>query len=210
MLRLMIFDLDGTLLKTEELKALSYAKAAVQLCPYTISEDDVIEAFKNVVGQSRQEVAKFLIDKFDLESKAKNYMQDFHVSIAWQAYIQLRLKFYNEMLSHPQTLINNQWEHNVGLLNLARDAGCHTALATMSYREQVIHILSVLNWSDKFDFIATRDDVEHAKPSPEICELVRQELEVDASQCLVIEDSVVGVTAALNANMRVVAVAGSC
>jgi beta-phosphoglucomutase-like phosphatase (HAD superfamily) len=37
-IRAMIFDLDGTLVKTEELKALSYAKAAVELCPYTISE----------------------------------------------------------------------------------------------------------------------------------------------------------------------------
>jgi beta-phosphoglucomutase-like phosphatase (HAD superfamily) len=34
MIKAMIFDLDGTLVQTEKLKALSYAKAAVALCPY--------------------------------------------------------------------------------------------------------------------------------------------------------------------------------
>jgi len=33
----MIFDLDGTLVQTEKLKALSYARAAVELCPYGAS-----------------------------------------------------------------------------------------------------------------------------------------------------------------------------
>ena len=33
MIRAMIFDLDGTLVQTERLKALSYARAAVELCP---------------------------------------------------------------------------------------------------------------------------------------------------------------------------------
>lgn len=32
MVKAMIFDLDGTLVQTEKLKALSYARAAVQLC----------------------------------------------------------------------------------------------------------------------------------------------------------------------------------
>lgn len=43
MIRAMIFDLDGTLVQTEKLKALSYARAAVQLCPRDITEAEVIE-----------------------------------------------------------------------------------------------------------------------------------------------------------------------
>ena len=46
MIRAMIFDLDGTLLQTERLKAISYAKAAVELCPYSITEDQVMEVFR--------------------------------------------------------------------------------------------------------------------------------------------------------------------
>ena len=53
MIQAVIFDLDGTLVETERLKALSYARAAVELCLYTLTEAEVIEAFKDVVGLSR-------------------------------------------------------------------------------------------------------------------------------------------------------------
>ena len=46
MIRAMIFDLDGTLVQTERLKALSYARAAVELCPHTLGEGEVVEAFE--------------------------------------------------------------------------------------------------------------------------------------------------------------------
>lgn len=38
MIQVMIFDLDGTLVQTERLKALSYARAAVELCPHALGE----------------------------------------------------------------------------------------------------------------------------------------------------------------------------
>lgn len=58
----MIFDLDGTLVQTERLKALSYARAAVELRSfasdqdgaYSLEESEVVETFKEVVGLSRQ------------------------------------------------------------------------------------------------------------------------------------------------------------
>ena len=43
MIRAFVFDLDGTLVETEELKALSYARAAVELRP-DLKEGEVIEA----------------------------------------------------------------------------------------------------------------------------------------------------------------------
>jgi beta-phosphoglucomutase len=52
-----IFDLDGTLVQTEILKANSYARAVVELSSDTIVEKDVMEVFKEVVGRSRREVA---------------------------------------------------------------------------------------------------------------------------------------------------------
>jgi len=57
MIRAVVFDLDGTLVQTERLKAISYARAAVALCPYSVGEDEVIEAFQDVVGLPRLEVA---------------------------------------------------------------------------------------------------------------------------------------------------------
>ena len=63
----MIFDLDGTLVQTEKLKAVPYDRGAAELCLYQVSTDEVIEAFKQVVGRSRKEVVESLIDRYDLE-----------------------------------------------------------------------------------------------------------------------------------------------
>lgn len=202
----MIFDLDGTLLQTEQLKAMSYAKAAVALCPYTITEDQVIEAFKSVVGLSRREVAMALVERFGLADKAAAKMDELGVSSPWQAFIQIRLNYYQAMLDDPTVLRTHQWPHNVDLLTKANEWGCKTALATMSHCEQVNFILSVLEWQNRFHFIATRDDVTNGKPDPEIYELVSKELGVLPAYCIVIEDSTVGVEAAVRANMNVIAV----
>jgi len=206
MIRAMIFDLDGTLVQTERLKALSYARAAIELCPYTLDEEEVIEAFKGVVGLSRREVAQSLVERFDLEDKTRSRMAEFEVSASWQAFVQVRLRYYEEMLADPEALRANQWPHNVALLGEARRSGCKTALATMSRCEQARRVLEVLDLADAFDFVATRDDVEHGKPDPEIYQLVARELAVPPAECLVIEDSPSGVKAALAAGMWCIAV----
>jgi beta-phosphoglucomutase len=207
MIRLMIFDLDGTLLQTERLKAVSYARTAVLLSPDTITEDEVIEAYKEVLGRPRREVATTLLQRFNLEEPARRQMEEFGVKTPWQAFVQLRLTIYEHMIANPEVIRANQWPHNVALLERARAGGCKTALATMSRCETVQRILEVLDWTDKFDFVAARDDIEHGKPDPEIYALVSRELDVPPPECLVIEDSVSGVKAALAAGMRVVAVA---
>jgi beta-phosphoglucomutase len=205
-IRAMIFDLDGTLVQTERLKALSYARAAVELCPYTLGEAEVVEAFKEVVGLPRREVAQALVKRFDLEEKSRARMAEFGVSAPWQAFVQVRLQIYEAMLADPEVLRSNQWPHNVALLNEARRTGCWTALATMSRCEQARRVLEVLDLAETFDFVATRDDVEHGKPDPEIYQLVAQELGVPPAECLVIEDSPSGVKAALAAGMWCIAV----
>jgi beta-phosphoglucomutase-like phosphatase (HAD superfamily) len=206
MIQAMIFDLDGTLVQTEKLKALSYARAAVELCPYTLNQEEVVEAFKDVVGLSRREVAIALVERFDLQEKAAARMEAFGVATPWQAYVQIRLKIYGEMLADPQILLNNQWPHNVALLHEARRQCRFVGLATMSYCPQVQRVLQILELTDAFDFVATRDDVEQGKPDPEIYLMVAHELGVPPANCLVIEDSPTGVKAALAAAMQVVAV----
>lgn len=206
MIRAMIFDLDGTLVQTERLKAISYARAAINLCPDEILEKDVIEAFKDVVGLSRREVASALVERFGLTKKANERMAEFGVSKPWQAYVQVRLNIYSEMLADPQVIRDNQWTHNVALLNQARQSNCKVGLATMSFCEQASRVLEILDLTEVFDFVASRDDVEKGKPDPEIYFLVAKELDVPPSECMVIEDSPAGVEAALNAGMQVVAV----
>ncbi len=205
MIQAMIFDLDGTLVKTEWLKALSYAKAAALLNP-DVQEAEVVEAFKAVVGLSRSEVAQYLVERFRLTAAAQARMTDYSVETPWQAYIQIRLAIYEEMLTDPRVLLDNQWPHNVALLHEARRMGCKVGLATMSYCPQVQRVLTILDWQHAFDFVASRDDVEQGKPDPEIYRMVARQLGVDAPHCLVIEDSPTGVKAALAAGMHCIAV----
>ena len=70
MTRAMVFDSDGTLVQAERLQAASYARAAAELCGEAIGEEDVIEAFKQVLGRSRREVAVAPVERFGLEEAA--------------------------------------------------------------------------------------------------------------------------------------------
>lgn len=205
MIRAMIFDLDGTLVQTEKLKALSYARAATVLRP-ELDETDVIEAFKDVVGLSRHQVAQKILERFGLETAAWTHMDAHSVETPWQAYVQIRLKIYNNLLTDPEVIVRNQWPHNVELLKRAAESCAKVGLATMSYCTQVQRVLSILKLDDVFDFVASRDDVENGKPDPEIYLLVADQLGIPPSECLVIEDSPTGVKAALAAGMACIAV----
>ena len=206
MIRAWLFDLDGTLVQTEKLKAISYARAAMELCPYDITEDQVINEFKKVVGRPRREVAKALVSTFNLEEAAMAKRADFGVHTAWQAFVQIRLKYYEKMLEDPAIIRENQWPHNVDLLRQARERQCQTALVTMSRCEQTTRVLKILELQDQFDFVATRDDVENGKPDPEIYHLALDELGVNGQETIALEDSPSGVQAALAAGVNVFAV----
>lgn len=206
MIQAVIFDLDGTLVQTERLKAHSYAKAAVELCPHTLTESEVVEAFKEVVGKSRREVAQTLVERFQLAEAAAQRAESLGVRTSWQAFVQVRLNYYEAMLADPEAIIENRWPHTLALLEAARKRGCVVALATMSRCKQANKVLAALELREAFTFIATRDDVERAKPDPEIYLLVSSHLDIHPEFCLVIEDSPVGVQAALSAGMGCVAV----
>jgi beta-phosphoglucomutase len=191
-IRAALFDLDGTLVQTEKLKAISYAHAAVAFRP-DLASGTVYAAFGDVVGRSRQEVATALVERFAL-------------GISWQVYAERRLAIYEAMLADPATLRSHRWPHTIDLLHSARAMCDQVGLATMSHREQVTRVLQALELEDRFDTVATRDDVARGKPDPEIYLLVASRLDRPTQECLVIEDSPAGVAAALRAGMRCVAV----
>jgi HAD superfamily hydrolase (TIGR01509 family) len=203
----MVFDLDGTLVQTEKLKARSYAQAAVELCPGCTSYDAVIEGYKDVVGRSRREVASTLMKRFGLEEASRERMDELGVTQPWQAYVHVRLDRFESLIDDPEVLRQNRWPRTIELLETSRRRCRRVALATTSGRRRTRTILDAIGLEDEFDLIATGDDVEHQKPDPEIYELVAAELWVAPDTCLVLEDSPAGVRAALAAGMHVVAVA---
>lgn len=70
MISAVIFDLDGTLVETEEIKAISHAHSVTELNP-NVAEDDVISAYSDLVGHSRREVAEAMMQRFGLEDAVR-------------------------------------------------------------------------------------------------------------------------------------------
>jgi HAD superfamily hydrolase (TIGR01509 family) len=200
-----VFDLDGTLVQTERLKARSYAKAAVELCPDSITEEAVVEAYKDVVGESRKTVATTLMERFDLEAASAERMTDVDVDAPWQAFVQVRLDYYETLVQDPTVLRENRWPHTLSLLDRARDHRCAVGLATTSRRRQACHVLNVLGLDDTFDVVATADEVARTKPHPEIYRLCAVELGVPPERMLAIEDSPTGTQAAVDAGLHCIA-----
>jgi len=205
MIRAFVFDLDGTLVETEKLKALSYARAAKQL-RQDLDQDEVAAAFGDFVGLSRQEVAAGLMRRFGLEGAARARMGEFGVGSPWQAYVRIRLRFYEALLSDPDRVRAVRYPHTLALLKDVRRRGYPTALATQSHHEEAMRVLEILGITDEFDVVVTREDVEHGKPDPEMHLLAARELGVEPGECLAVEDSPAGIEAALAAGAQAIAV----
>jgi HAD superfamily hydrolase (TIGR01509 family) len=86
-----------------------------------------------------------------------------------------------------------------------REAGVPTALVTMSMRALAEHIAQAVG-RPLFDVIVTGEDVLEPKPHPEPYLLAARLLDVDAKDCVAIEDSVPGLASATAAGAAVIGV----
>ncbi|AZI43265.1 HAD family hydrolase [Deinococcus psychrotolerans] len=94
----------------------------------------------------------------------------------------------------------------LGVLEEARAVGLRLALATSSDKVWVSRWLEQHGLLGFFEVMATRYDVTQVKPSPELYTLAVTQLGLRPEQCLAIEDSFNGATAAAAAGVRVVVV----
>lgn len=84
----------------------------------------------------------------------------------------------------------------VELLRISRQS-CRVALVTTASGANVHAMLDHFELRDLFDLIVTGDDVTQHKPAPDAYELAARRLGCLASECLVVEDSDIGVAAGL-------------
>lgn len=92
------------------------------------------------------------------------------------------------------------------LMERAEQRSKALAVASSSPISWVERHLTERGLVERFDFIATRDLVERAKPWPDVFLVAAEKLQIDPQACLVIEDSHHGVAAAKAAGMVCVAV----
>ncbi len=189
----LVFDFDDTLVRTEPLKALSYARAAVELAPGSTTEAEVLEAFKDLVGRAREEVARAILDRFHLPGTAEQFLA-------------LRLTIYDAMLDDATLLLGRRVRPTIEVARAARTLVEKVACGSMSQGAQVRHVLGIIGLSSAFDLVVGREEVVHGKPDPEIYTLIAARLGLPPSRCLAIEDSAAGLRAARAAGMTCLAV----
>ena len=91
-------------------------------------------------------------------------------------------------------------------IETARSIGLRIAIASSSSRELIDAVVDRLGIAALVDAICTADDEERGKPDPGVYLTAAQALDVIPSRCVAIEDSPVGVSAAVAAGMRCIGV----
>ncbi|XP_057439263.1 bifunctional riboflavin kinase/FMN phosphatase-like isoform X2 [Lotus japonicus] len=179
-----ILDLDGTLLNTDGVvgNVLKFS-----LGKYG-KEWDGREVLK-IVGKTPFEAAAAVVEDYGLPCST------------------------TEFISEISPLFSDQWCNIKALpganrlIKHLKSHGAPMALASNSPRENIEAKISFHDgWKDSFSVIIGGDEVRKGKPSPEIFVEAARRLSIEPSCCLVIEDSIPGVTAGKAAGMEVVAV----
>ena len=111
--------------------------------------------------------------------------------------------------SRMEELIAERAEPMPGLahaLRLATSAGLRVGLATSSCPALIDAVLTKLDLRDAFSAVCSAEAEPFGKPHPGVFLTTARRLGVEPAQCVVLEDSPIGVHAALAAGMRVIAV----
>ncbi|MBN2616166.1 MAG: HAD family phosphatase [Bacteroidales bacterium] len=204
MVQAFIFDLDGTIINTEKLKAQSYGYALDELTKGKISFQQVQNVFFKYVGSSRKTVVSNLVEDYYEPLKSATGETD-RQKLSTRV-LQKRLKTYNRMIIDPLVIRQNIFMDVFETIYKLFNAGKLLALATMSEKYHSHKILQVTHLSELFDVVLTSNDVTRGKPDPEIYLKAAQKLNTDPAHCLVFEDSANGIEAALHAGMQVLGI----
>jgi HAD superfamily hydrolase (TIGR01509 family) len=94
----------------------------------------------------------------------------------------------------------------VELLDFLGGQGLPCAVATSAARATAEHHLGRAGLLDRFAAIVTRNDVEHAKPAPDLYLEAARRLGMAPHGCIAFEDSSIGIAAAHAAGMRAIMV----
>lgn len=92
------------------------------------------------------------------------------------------------------------------ILDICREISRPYALGTGCYYREIAFILKELNLEQIFKVVVGRDDVSKGKPNPDIFLEAACRLKVKPQNCLVFENSMVGLQAAKNAGMKCIVI----
>jgi sugar-phosphatase len=188
--RAIIFDLEGTIVDTEPL----WLKAATRILS-THGLTPAPSFASRIIGTSIEQTCTLLKDLHQLpESTAE---------LAKQLYAQFAQFYKNEptFVTGFQDFFRTVQKHNL-----------RTAIATNTPHRliQQIHTQPALNTLFGTHMYAPEDVNNKVKPAPDLYLLAAQKLSVAPAECLAIEDSIPGVTAAKQAGMTCIRLNTTC
>ena len=173
MIKLAMFDLDGTLFDTSMSNFYSYFDAIKQICGHEIDKD-----FFLTKCYSRN-YRSFLPDLRVGESEIK-------------AVHDLKIEFYSKYLDTIN--VNEKLIH---IAKLLKNDGCKLAIVTTGSKVNTEEILTHFGYLDLFDLLVTQETVSAAKPAPDGYLYAMKHYGASADDCVIFEDSDVGVDSAM-------------
>ena len=204
MIKAFIFDMDGTLIDSERLYEGVYADLIARLNTVPVERRRITNEYVKYIGKPREAICRGFVEHFGLEDPCRSLMPKYGVDEPWRALEAMRVNAYQEMIADPQFIVDNSIAHNVDLAKWASAQGLRLALATSSFSYEAAQILEALGLYGSMDAVLGVENVTCPKPDPEIYLKAADGLGLEPRECLVVEDSAVGATAALAAGMWVI------
>ncbi len=187
MSKLYIFDLDGVIVDTAKYHFLGWSFIAEKLGTGLSPLDN-----EQLKGLSRMDsIEKLLAMKgISLDEDEKTRLAD------------LKNNYYIDLIKglSPSDILPGVIE----LMRLLREKDIKIALGSSS--KNAIFIIEKLQIAKYFDAIIDGNDVSKAKPEPEVFLLSARKLNIEPSECVVLEDSASGIEAAINGGMKSIGV----
>jgi beta-phosphoglucomutase len=182
-----IFDLDGVIVSTDEYHYQSWKKMANEEGIYF---DRKIN--ENLRGVSRMESLEII-----LERASKPYTSKEKTALA-----QRKNEYYKILLNQltPAEILPGV----MPVLEQLKRQGIKIAVGSSSKNTPVI--LEKIGLDHYFDAVADGNQIKNSKPDPEVFLLAAAQLQIRPEECVVIEDAVAGIDAALAGKMKAVAV----
>jgi len=181
-----IFDLEGTLIDILNGHVKAYDEVVARKYGLKFTREDMLKGY----GMHPHRIIKEYLRRNGIDEGDCQKLAD-----AKQAL--LRSKYRRELKVLPGAK---------KLLQELQDNGVQTALASSTPQQNVEFMLKDPGLWGYFQAIIVGEDVPEAKPKPHIFLLAAEKLGVDPGDCVVVEDSVVGLKAAKAAGMKTIAV----
>jgi beta-phosphoglucomutase len=186
-LKACIFDLDGVIVDTAKYHYLAWKKLAVMLNIHFTEKDN--ERLKGVSRMASLDII-LEIGRMTLDENEKD------------KYAALKNEWYLDYIRRmtPDEILPGSLE----FISELKNAGIKVALGSASKNTPLI--LERLGIEKLFDAIADGNIISKAKPDPEVFIAAAKMLGVAPEDCVVFEDALAGVEAAINAGMLCVGI----